>query len=247
MPAHPEGARVAAGIGLALGLACSGPAGGDRNVPEPPAGHEARSQEPPPGLEYAPPPPGSYDLPPIEPAADGEVLDADGTRRRLFDYLGDRLVLLSFVYTRCSDSEGCPLATGVLEMIQEEIGTKPGLAERARLVTLSFDPDRDTPEAMRRYALHAGGDYLQTPWDARPWVFLTTPSRAALQPILDGYGQSIVREIDAAGKPTGDFAHVLKVFLIDRRRRVRNIYSTSFLHPAIVLGDLETLVLEEAP
>jgi cytochrome c peroxidase len=193
-----------------------------------------------------PPAPGSYSLPPIQDAVDGAVVDADGTRRRLFDYLGDRLVLLSFVYTRCTDSEGCPLATGILEAVREEIAKDPRLGARVRLVTLSFDPERDRPEVMRRYALHSGPHYIQTPRNARPWAFLTTASARDLRPILDGYGQSIVREIDASGKPTGDFSHVLKVFLIDRRRRVRNIYSTSFLHPAMALADLRTLALEEA-
>ena len=40
--------------------------------------------------------------------------------------------------------------------------------------------------------------------------------------------------------------HVLKVFLIDRKRRVRNIYNSNYVHPAIALADLETLLMEEA-
>jgi cytochrome c peroxidase len=202
-----------------------------------------RAVEPPEGLEFVPPDPGSYRLPPIQAAADGAVLDTDGTRRRLYDYLGDRYVLLSFVYTRCTDSEGCPLATGVLEMVREALREEPELAPYVRLVTLSFDPERDDPEVMRRYSLHAGPDAAAA--GPRPWVFLTTASAADLRPILDGYGQAIVPEIDASGRPTGDFTHVLKVYLVDRQRRVRNIYSTSFLHPATAINDLKTLWLED--
>lgn len=202
-----------------------------------------RTAAPPPGLEFVPPEPGSYRLPPIQPAADGAVLDADGSRRRLFDYLGDRYVLLSFVYTRCTDSEGCPLATGVLAMIHEALAGEPDLAPHVRLVTLSFDPERDVPEVMRRYSLHAGPEAAAGV--PRPWVFLTTASTADLRPILDGYGQSIVPEIDAAGRATGDFTHVLKVYLVDRQHRVRNIYSTSFLHPATAINDLKTLWMED--
>lgn len=220
-----------------LVAACAGPASRERAAP-PPA--------PPPGLQYVPPAPGSYRLPPIQDAADGEVVDADGTKRRLFDYLGDRYVLLSFVYTRCNDAEGCPLATAVLQMVRDEIEAEPELAAEVRLVSLSFDPARDTPEVMRRYAVYSGPDSLREPWDARPWAFLTAESEATLRPILDGYGQSIVREIDERGRPTDRFSHVLKVFLVDRRRRVRNIYSTSYLHPAIVVNDLKTLRMEEA-
>jgi len=230
---------------VALGCGCGGPAMAEYPAPGAGGAVVTTAQDPPPGLEYLPPAPGSYELPPIQAAADGAVIDADGTPRRLHAYLGDRYTLLSFVYARCTDTQGCPLATGVLEMVREALAAEPELGARVRLVTLSFDPRRDTPEAMRRYAAHAGGDYAATPWNARPWVFLTTASQRNLRPILDGYGQSIVREIDATGRPTGEFAHVLKVFLIDRARRVRNIYSTSFLHPALVINDLKTLRMND--
>ena len=78
-------------------------------------------------------------------------------------------------------------------------------------------------------------------------MFLTTRDRAALQPILDGYGQYTLREYDENGTYTGEIAHLLRVFLIDRERRVRNIYSTGFLHPDVLINDLETLRLESPP
>jgi cytochrome c peroxidase len=196
-----------------------------------------------PGLGYEPPAPGTYELPAIQRAADGSVLDADGTRHRLSDYLGDHLVLLSFIYTRCTDGRGCPFATAVFHLLEREIDRDPKLAAEVRLVTLSFDPSYDTPEVMLGYA---GADYLGTAWRDRRWAFLTTGSWVDLRPILEGYGQSVAQEIDENGDRTGRFSHVLKVFLIDRESRVRNIYSTSFLHPALVINDLETLRLEEA-
>lgn len=224
-------------LAFLLLAACGPRAGGEPDRSGPP--------EPPEGLEYVPPEPGSYELPPIQEAADGEVVDAEGSRHRLFDYLGDRYVVLSFIYTRCGDARGCPLATGVLQKLHRRIAENPDLADRVRLVTLSFDPARDRPEVMQRYASARGVD-------ARPeadadWAFLTARSAEELDPILEGYGQSIVPEVDAEGRTTGQFTHVLKVYLIDPERRVRNIYSTSFLHPALVINDLETLRLEERP
>lgn len=226
---------AAAGVGGLLLLsftACDrAPAERDRPAPAPPS-----------GLDYVPPAPGSYRLPPIQPAADGAVLAADGTRHRLSDYLGDRLVVLSFVYARCHQAQGCPMALAVFQRLHRRLGEDPELADRVRLVTLSFDPDRDTPEVMRSLAaaFAAGGEA-----ERDRWALLTTASAAELRPILDGYGQYIVRERDETGRWTGDFSHVLKVFLIDRRLRVRNIYSTGFLHPELVINDLETLILEE--
>lgn len=197
-----------------------------------------------PGLEYEPPAPGSYRLPAIQSATDGLVVDADGTRRRLFDYLGDKQVLLSFVYTTCTDAKGCPLATAVLHMIHRRLSTESLLEGNVRLVSLSFDPEHDTPEVMRRY-VPGQGNYFDTAWEERPWVFLTTRGSSELEAILDGYGQYVVRERDESGRLTGRYTHVLKVFLIDRERQVRNIYSSSFLHPALAINDLKTLLIEE--
>lgn len=194
--------------------------------------------EPPAGLEFLPPAPGSYELPTIQPAADGEVLDTAGREHHLFDYVDGRYAVLSFIYTRCSDGRGCPFATATLRAVQRELAQDPATAGQVRLITLSFDPDRDTPEHLRGYAETGGGD--------DSWVFLTTASGRELQPILDGYGQYIVPELDEEGRFTGSFKHVLKVYLIDRRRQVRNIYSASFLHPALVLNDIKTLLMEEA-
>lgn len=128
-------------------------------------------------------------------------------------------------------------------MIQQNLENDPALSSQVRLISLSFDPERDTPEAMLR---HWGNSYLEAPWDERLWSLLTTPARSELQPILDGFGQFIVREVDEQGRETGNLSHVLKVFLIDRERQVRNVYSTSFLHPAIAINDLKTLMMEDA-
>ena len=189
-------------------------------------------------LSYEAPAPGTYRLPPVMDAADGRVLLEDATSANLFDLMGDRFVLLSFVYTRCTDVNGCPLAKAVFHLVRSRLKERPDLAAAARLVSVSFDPDNDTPEVMRAYG-PASDDGVE-------WLFLTTRDRADLQPILDGYGQHTLREYDHNGDYTGEFAHLLRVFLIDRDRRVRNIYSTGFLHPDILMNDLETLLLESS-
>lgn len=190
-------------------------------------------------LSYEAPAPGTYRLPPIMRAADGRVLREDATPAHLFDLMGDRLVLLSFVYTRCTDVNGCPLAKAVFHLLRARLKQHPDLAGATRLISLSFDPGNDTPEAMRAYRPKIEDDRVE-------WRFLTTRDRADLQPILDGYGQYTLREYDEHGVYTGEIAHLLRVFLIDRERRVRNIYSTGFLHPDVLMNDLETLLLESS-
>ena len=187
-------------------------------------------------LGYDPPEPGTYALPVIKPATDGEVLDSAGASHRLFHYMQDKVVLLSFIYTQCSDARGCPLATGVLQAVDKALQRDAALGEQVRLLTLSFDPAHDTPAVMQRY----GGERSNR--DSR-WRRLTTASPQALQPILDGYGQYVVPVLEAQGQATGTYSHLLKVFLIDRRQRVRNIYSVDFLHPQVLLGDIKTLLM----
>jgi cytochrome c peroxidase len=188
-------------------------------------------------LEFTPPPPGSYALPPLSEAGDGEVLRSDGSPTTLHALFGDKAVVLSFIYASCSDVNGCPLATAVLHRVKSRLRGEPDLAARLRLVSLSFDPGRDTPEVMRRYGEGFAGEGVE-------WTFLTTASEADLQPILDAYGQTILKEYDAQGNTLGSISHILRVFLIDRARRIRNIYAVSFLHADTLVADLKTVLME---
>lgn len=194
-------------------------------------------------LEYDPPAPGSYRLPPIQKAVDGDVIDVDGKKYSLFNLFSKKYVILSFIYTTCIDAKGCPLATHVLNKIREPLKNDPSLAEKVLFITLSFDPEHDTPEVMRQYADMHG---LEEARRDKSWRFLTTASKAEVQKILKGYGQYIVREYDSENRYTGGFTHVLKVYLIDPDRRVRNIYSTSFLYKKLIINDIKTLVMEKA-
>jgi len=187
-----------------------------------------------PPLQFVPPPPGSYQLHRIMAAPEGRVLDVHGRAARLSQYLHDRITLLGFIYTTCADPDGCPLAYRVFDALKEAIAATPRLYGQVRFVTLSFDPARDTPEAMRRYA---GSRVVESDAGLR-WYFLTTRSAKELHPLVEGFGQEVTR----SGR---ELSHVLKVFLIDRRGDIREIYSSNFLHPQSVLNDIETLLLEE--
>jgi cytochrome c peroxidase len=191
-------------------------------------------------LGYELPPPGSYELPSLGEAADGEVLDTDGSARSLRALFDDRVVILSFVYRSCDDVNGCPLATAVLHRIRQETARHPRLAGALRLITLSFDPVRDTPEQMAKLA-----ERFHFTEGGAEWLFLTTASREQLRPILAAYDQAVVRERGAEGKETGTLAHILRVFLIDRQGDIRNIYSPSFLHPDLLLNDAQTVLMEQ--
>ena len=189
-----------------------------------------------PRLEFVPPAPGTYVLHHIMAAPQGTVLDVDGRPAPLARYTRGKVTLLGFIYTTCSDPDGCPLAYRVFDALKEAIGTRTELHGRVRFVTLSFDPARDTPGVMSRYA----GSRAVYKGNGLRWYFLTTRSARELMPLVDGFGQDV--RITRTGR---ELSHVLKVFLIDRGGDVREIYSSNFLHPEVVLNDIETLLAEE--
>src|SRR4051812_19087417 len=98
------------------------------------------------GVDFEPPKPGTYQLPPIKAAADGEVVDVKGEPNRLGSYVHGKVTVLSFIYSRCGDGRACPYATGVLRKLHEASVDDPALARGLRLVSMSFDPVGDTPE-----------------------------------------------------------------------------------------------------
>ena len=191
-------------------------------------------------LGYEPPAPGTYELPRLFRAGGGDVLLDSGKPDKLENYIGEKNVVLSFIYTHCDDENGCPLATFVLHAIKNKLKEHPEIAPYLRLVSLSFDPVRDTPELLRDY----GAQYKLGELE---WSFMTTKSQRELAPILRTYGQYVIPEVNEKGEKTGQFAHILKVYLVDREGWVRNIYSVSFLHAEVLLADIKTLMLEQGP
>ena len=188
--------------------------------------------------DYVIPLAGSYTLPVIKAAADGELLDSKSTPLHLRDLTRGRVAVMSFIYTRCSAAKACPYATGVLLQLHRASADDRALARQLRLVSMSFDPLNDTPARMASYAEIAA----QQP-KAAPWHFVTTRSQAELQPILAAYDQAVDKKANALD-PTGPLNHTLRVHLIDREGRIRNIYSSGTLDPQLVLADIKTLMME---
>ncbi|MCH9696984.1 MAG: SCO family protein [Gammaproteobacteria bacterium] len=182
--------------------------------------------------------PGSYQLPRLFSAGDGSVLTDDGQPVQLHALIGEKITLLSFIYSTCRDVDGCPLATAMFYRLSNRLKDDAEIREQLRLITLSFNPVDDAPEVMRQY----GQDLKQGGLD---WHFLTTESEEDLAPILKSYRQTVQKNYNEAGQFTGTFSHVLRVYLIDQEKTVRNIYSTSFLNPDSLISDVKTLLADK--
>lgn len=182
---------------------------------------------------------GTYKLQRIQPAPSGWVLeDSVWLPRRLSSYTKGKVTLFSFFYATCRDPEGCPKAWDAFQTVHNAIKANPNLRTKVRLVFLSLDPKVDTPEMMSIFQTS-----LNTP--EAPWSFLTTWSEKFLAPILNDMYVPASREFDDIGKRTDVINHLIKVFLIDKEGWVREIYTTNFLDPTVIISDIGTLLLEE--
>lgn len=189
-------------------------------------------------FEYDAPRPGTYALPVVKQAPDGELVDHHGTRIRLAAELAGRFALVSFIYLNCADAEGCPVAMATLYEIHDASAQHPALREHLQLVTVSFDPARDTPEALAQMASALAAD--RRAGSKLNWRLFTGASPASLVPLLDGYGQSV-----RSGAPAGQINHLLRMYLLDREGNVRNVYGLGSIDPRLIMTDVETLLLQE--
>ena len=145
--------------------------------------------------------------------------------------LRGKVVLVSFVFTTCNGS--CPATTHRMSRVAQTLAGKGLLKDkRVRLLSITLDPASDTPEALRKY---------MKAYDADPghWTFLTGPR---------GQVEKVHAAWDMWAKPVanGQFDHPSRVFLVDGRGHVREIYHLDFFKPAWVLEDVQSLLKEAA-
>jgi protein SCO1/2 len=82
------------------------------------------------------------------PTINASLVDMSGSRTTLRETLGeDRPVILTFIFTTCTTI--CPVLSGTFTQLQSELG--PDI-DRVRMVSISIDPEYDTPERLRDYA-----------------------------------------------------------------------------------------------
>lgn len=171
------------------------------------------------GVAAAPPP-----FPVIgKPAPDFTLTNQSGQAVRLSQFRG-KLVLLNFIYTRCVDV--CPITTAALVRAQNGLVQRGWWADDVVFVSVTTDPEQDTPAVLRTYAKRYRAD-------GRGWHFLTGKP-ATVRAVLANYG-IVVRK---KGKGLQD--HYLPTFVIDRRHVVLGAYGIN-PDPNNVLSDLAQL------
>jgi protein SCO1/2 len=127
------------------------------------------------------------------------------------DELRGSVWIADFVFTRCPDM--CPMLTSVMARVQRQLAKDPAL-EGVRLVSISVDPEHDTPARLTDYAEKHGADRGR-------WAFLTGPRQEIWLLSRDGFRLPVG---EAPGSADAPIFHSDKFVLADREGRIRGYY-----------------------
>jgi protein SCO1/2 len=126
---------------------------------------------------------------PGEKVPDFSFTDQSGKHISLRQYRGS-VLLVTFIYTRCPFPDFCPRVSSNFAEIYKQLGTNPALAG-TRLLSISFDPEHDTPKVLRDYAFSVA--HTQAPALFTRWEF-AAPSASDLPRIADFFAITIKPE-----------------------------------------------------
>ena len=161
-------------------------------------------------------------------AAPAFTLTAQDERRVSLADLRGKAVVLTFIYTTCVDT--CPLLTGKMTALQGRLGAD--FAQRVFFVSITVDPERDTPAVLKGYATAHGARF-------DGWAFLTgTP--AEIRDVAKRYG------IFYKKTARGDVDHTFLTSVIDARGRLRVQYLGVRFDPTELFNDVRGVLAETA-
>jgi len=167
----------------------------------------------------------NYKLPVIEKAPFFELVNQNNQPVKLSDLSG-KIKILTFIYVKCIMPKRCPLTTKNFRRIQESL--LPELRDDTVIISITFDPESDTPEAMKRYGELYGADFTN-------WHFLTG-SKKNIDKLCDDY--QIIHDKQDDGIT---FRHSLITFLIDKDNNIRKMYFANSWQPTDVIQDIKKL------
>jgi protein SCO1 len=164
-------------------------------------------------------------LPRIGPAPEF-VLTNQGGQRASLSALRGKVVAITFIYTTCADT--CPLLTAKMASLQGRLG--PDFGPRVQFLSITVDPERDTPPVLKRYGERHGAQ-------GAGWAFLTgTPSE--IRAVAKHYG------VYYRKTSRGDVDHTFLTSLVDQDGILRVQYLGVRFDPNELLRDLQALVRE---
>jgi protein SCO1/2 len=174
-------------------------------------------------------PPGSARTPLGQDVPDFALINQDGKRIHLHQYHGKAL-LLTFIYTRCPLPDYCPLMSKNFAQIAEQVRRDPKLSASTHLLSISIDPEFDTPAVLRAY----GRNYAGNLHPFGQWEFATgTPEE--VRKVAEFFGLRYWTD-------RGQIVHSLVTVLIAPGGKVIQVYRGNDWLTAPVVSELWALV-----
>jgi len=164
-------------------------------------------------------------LPKIAPAPDFALTSQDGAPVKLADFRG-KVVAVTFIFTMCTAT--CPVLTPMMSFVQDRLGSD--FAEKIAFISITVDPERDTPEVLKEYAQAFGANLAG-------WAFLTG-APAAIREVTRRYG------VFASKNADGNVDHTFLTSIVDPRGMLRVQYLGVRFDPEEFRRDLLSLVDE---
>jgi protein SCO1 len=168
---------------------------------------------------------------PGDEVPDFKLVNQDGKRISLHQYRG-RAVVLTFIYTRCPLPDYCPLMTDNFFEIQKTLKSGASLYERTHLLSISVDPEYDTPKILREYAARHSADTTQ-------WEF-ASGSKDEVKQVATYFGMQYWRDQDQV-------VHSLRTAIIGADGRLVKLYRGNEWKPDTIIADLRDLFFPEKP
>ncbi len=179
------------------------------------------------------PPKASSHVPaPGDVVPDFKLRNQDGRPIHLGQFRGKAL-LVTFIYTRCPSPEFCPRVTRNFVALEKMMAANPGLYTKSHLLSVSFDPEHDTPERLRAYgATYMGSDAKNAfaHWE------LAVPEKPVLDDMAKFFDLGMTVGADTM------ITHTLSTTLIGPDGKVVRFYPGNEWTPEQVMADVKQLV-----
>lgn len=142
-----------------------------------------------------------------------------------------KVVLMTFIYTRCPLSDYCPKMSHNFADIDKALQADPKLYAETHLLSVSFDPAYDTPKVLRSYGEAYTGRYIKETF--QHWQFAAPP--IAELPKMEHYF-----DVGVTPGENGTLQHSLSTVIIGKDGKVIAFYPTNDWTPAEVLAKIKS-------
>ena len=164
---------------------------------------------------------------PGDAVPDFTLTNQDGKRIALGDYRG-RALVVTFIYTRCPVPDYCPLLTNHFAAISQALKGDAALYDQTHLLSVSVDPEYDTPKVLREY----GAKYMGAT-DFRHWEFAMGKADE-VKKLATWFGLQYWPE-------GGQIVHSLRTAVIAPDGKLVKLYRGNDWQPAEIVADLQGL------